>query len=109
MAQITQAMWSKDSFLKQLPHFTADVIKKCTENVNELVFDWCMHLIIADPAQNVESVFDVMDMEDEARNSLLGFTEVQMAVMIFTLCVHGYVFQLLFIVFLLMCFFVSLF
>ncbi|KAL5471241.1 hypothetical protein EMCRGX_G029336, partial [Ephydatia muelleri] len=57
---ITQAMWSKDSFLKQLPHFTAEVIKKCTE-------------------KSVESVFDVMDMEDDARNSLLGFTEAQMA------------------------------
>ena len=30
---VTQAMWSKDSFLKQLPHFTSDVIKKCTEKV----------------------------------------------------------------------------
>ncbi len=29
----TQAMWSKDSFLKQLPHFTSDVIKRCTEKV----------------------------------------------------------------------------
>lgn len=31
---MTQAMWSKDSFLKQLPHFTSDVIKKCTEKVS---------------------------------------------------------------------------
>ena len=34
---MTQAMWSKDSFLKQLPHFTSDVIKKCTEKVGSCV------------------------------------------------------------------------
>ncbi len=31
---LTQAMWSKDSFLKQLPHFTTDIIKRCTEKVS---------------------------------------------------------------------------
>ena len=31
---VTQAMWSRDSFLKQLPHFTSDVIKRCTEKVS---------------------------------------------------------------------------
>lgn len=56
---LTQAMWSKDSFLKQLPHFTADMIKRCTD-------------------KGVESVFDIMDMEDEARNSLLDLTPTQM-------------------------------
>jgi pre-mRNA-splicing helicase BRR2 len=30
---MTQAMWSKDSSLKQLPHFTSDLIKRCTEKV----------------------------------------------------------------------------
>ncbi len=56
---LTQAMWSKDSFLKQLPHFTADMIKRCTD-------------------KGVESVFDVMDMEDKARNALLELTPTQM-------------------------------
>ncbi len=32
---VTQAMWSKDSFLKQLPHFTSDIIKRCTDKVSE--------------------------------------------------------------------------
>lgn len=30
---VTQAMWSKDSYLKQLPHFTSDIIKRCTDKV----------------------------------------------------------------------------
>lgn len=30
---VTQAMWSKDSYLKQLPHFTVDIIKRCTDKV----------------------------------------------------------------------------
>lgn len=30
---ITQAMWAKDSYLKQLPHFTSDIIKRCTDKV----------------------------------------------------------------------------
>ncbi|XP_043940140.1 U5 small nuclear ribonucleoprotein 200 kDa helicase isoform X2 [Protopterus annectens] len=49
---VTQAMWSKDSYLKQLPHFTAEHIKRCTE-------------------KGVESVFDIMEMEDDDRNALL--------------------------------------
>jgi len=49
----TQAMWNKDSYLKQLPHFTNDIIEKCKQ-------------------KNIESIFDVMDMEDEDRNQLLS-------------------------------------
>lgn len=30
---VTQAMWSKDSYLKQLPHFNNDMIKRCSEKV----------------------------------------------------------------------------
>uniref|UniRef100_A0A4W6G0Y3 Activating signal cointegrator 1 complex subunit 3 n=1 Tax=Lates calcarifer TaxID=8187 RepID=A0A4W6G0Y3_LATCA len=30
---VTQAMWSKDSYLKQLPFFTSEHIKRCTEKV----------------------------------------------------------------------------
>lgn len=31
---VTQAMWSKDSYLKQLPHFDNEVIKRCTDKVS---------------------------------------------------------------------------
>uniref|UniRef100_A0A8D8QH49 U5 small nuclear ribonucleoprotein 200 kDa helicase n=3 Tax=Cacopsylla melanoneura TaxID=428564 RepID=A0A8D8QH49_9HEMI len=57
---ITQAMWSKDSYLKQLPHFNADIIKRSTE-------------------KKVETVFDIMELEDEDRLKLLQLTESQLA------------------------------
>jgi pre-mRNA-splicing helicase BRR2 len=30
---LTQAMWNKDSYLKQLPHFTNEIIQRCTDKV----------------------------------------------------------------------------
>ncbi|XP_055327556.1 U5 small nuclear ribonucleoprotein 200 kDa helicase-like [Paramacrobiotus metropolitanus] len=57
---VTQALWNKDSNLKQLPHFTAEVIQRCQ-------------------AKKIESILDVMDLEDEERNSLLQLTPAQMA------------------------------
>ncbi|KAF3851096.1 hypothetical protein F7725_012868 [Dissostichus mawsoni] len=40
---VTQAMWSKDSYLKQLPFFTSEHIKRCQD-------------------KGVESIFDIMEM-----------------------------------------------
>lgn len=57
---VTQAMWAKDSYLKQLPHFTPDIIKRCAD-------------------KNIETVFDIMELEDEARARLLQLSEQQMA------------------------------
>lgn len=57
---VTQAMWSKDSYLKQLPHFTTDVIKRCTD-------------------KGVETVFDIMELEDDDRSKLLQLSDAQMA------------------------------
>ncbi|KAK3540085.1 hypothetical protein QTP70_025649, partial [Hemibagrus guttatus] len=57
---VTQAMWSKDSYLKQLPHFTTEHIKRCTE-------------------KGVESIFDIMEMEDDDRINLLQLSDIQMA------------------------------
>lgn len=57
---VTQAMWNKDSYLKQLPHFTTEIVKRCIE-------------------KGVETVFDVMELEDEDRNKLLQLTDAQMA------------------------------
>lgn len=30
---ITQAMWNKESYLKQLPHFNNEIIQRCVEKV----------------------------------------------------------------------------
>uniref|UniRef100_A0A671XSJ2 U5 small nuclear ribonucleoprotein 200 kDa helicase n=1 Tax=Sparus aurata TaxID=8175 RepID=A0A671XSJ2_SPAAU len=35
---VTQAMWSKDSYLKQLPFFTSEHIKRCTDKVHQGFF-----------------------------------------------------------------------
>ncbi|KAI8147623.1 Sec63 domain-containing protein [Fennellomyces sp. T-0311] len=47
-----QAMWDRDSPLKQVPYFTSDVIKRCEK-------------------AEVESVFDIMELEDDVRNDVL--------------------------------------
>ncbi|KAL1138953.1 hypothetical protein AAG570_009015 [Ranatra chinensis] len=56
---LTQAMWSKDSYLKQLPHFSNDIIKRCQE-------------------KDVETVFDLMELDDEDRVKLLQLSDSQM-------------------------------
>ncbi len=57
---LTQAMWNKDSYLKQLPHFNSETIQRCKD-------------------KNVESVFDIMELEDEIRDKLLELNNDQMA------------------------------
>ncbi|KIY53142.1 putative RNA helicase [Fistulina hepatica ATCC 64428] len=61
-----QAMWETDSPLRQLPHFEPDVsgvlfpvIKRCKE-------------------AEIESVYDIMEMEDDKRNQVLQMTAAQM-------------------------------
>lgn len=54
-----QAMWDSDSPLKQIPGFTPEVIKRCN-------------------AEGVKSVYDVMELEDDQRNSLLQMDARQM-------------------------------
>ena len=57
---VTQAMRSKDNYIKQLSHFSKDLIDSCL-------------------AQGVESIFDIMELEDEDRNKLFNMTDIQMA------------------------------
>ncbi|KAL3318570.1 hypothetical protein Ciccas_002773 [Cichlidogyrus casuarinus] len=60
---ITQAVWHKDSYLRQIPHFSNELIAACGA---------------LDPP--VETVFDVMEMEDAARMDLLkSLTKPQLA------------------------------
>ncbi|XP_053622297.1 U5 small nuclear ribonucleoprotein 200 kDa helicase [Plodia interpunctella] len=57
---VTQAMWAKDSYLRQLPHFTPELVQRCAE-------------------KGVETVFDVMELEDNARAKLLQLSSNEMA------------------------------
>eukprot|EP00602_Paraphysomonas_sp_CaronLab_P009686 CAMPEP_0185022718 /NCGR_PEP_ID=MMETSP1103-20130426/5423_1 /TAXON_ID=36769 /ORGANISM="Paraphysomonas bandaiensis, Strain Caron Lab Isolate" /LENGTH=2181 /DNA_ID=CAMNT_0027554929 /DNA_START=20 /DNA_END=6565 /DNA_ORIENTATION=+ len=59
---IVQGQWDKDSVLLQVPHFTDEIIARCKQN---------------NPP--VESVFDVLDLEDEERNKLLQLTPEKMS------------------------------
>uniref|UniRef100_A0A915JEM5 Helicase ATP-binding domain-containing protein n=1 Tax=Romanomermis culicivorax TaxID=13658 RepID=A0A915JEM5_ROMCU len=60
LSQMTvQAMWNKDSYLKQLPHFTSEIVKRCSE-------------------KKIETIFDLMEMDDEDRNNLLQLSESEM-------------------------------
>lgn len=54
-----QALWDSDSVLRQLPHFSQETVERCK-------------------AKGVESVFDLMDMEDEERNKLLQMSEKEL-------------------------------
>ena len=40
---VTQAMWNKESVLKQIPHFSTEVIKRCKEKVLS-----CVHTHLVD-------------------------------------------------------------
>ncbi|RVE52029.1 hypothetical protein evm_003307 [Chilo suppressalis] len=57
---VTQAMWARDSYLRQLPHFTPELVQRCAD-------------------KGVETVFDVMELEDNARAKLLQLSATEMA------------------------------
>ena len=54
-----QAMWNSDSPLRQIPHFSSNVVARCKE-------------------AKISTVYDVMDLEDNERNDLLQMTTRQM-------------------------------
>ena len=59
---MVQGLWDKDSPLMQIPHFTADMVARCKSN---------------DPP--VETVFDILEVEDDTRNSLLQLEPEKMS------------------------------
>ncbi|CCL98051.1 uncharacterized protein FIBRA_00045 [Fibroporia radiculosa] len=54
-----QACWETDSPLKQIPHFEPDVVQRCKE-------------------AGIETVYDIMEMEDDKRNTVLQMDARQM-------------------------------
>lgn len=61
---IVQGLWNKDHALKQIPHFTDEIVQRCLAHKGE------------DP---VETVFDILTLEDDVRNNLLRLPEEKMA------------------------------
>lgn len=59
---VTQGMWERDSMLLQLPHFNKELAKKCKEN----------------PGKSIETVFDLVEMEDDERRELLQMSDSQL-------------------------------
>ncbi|XP_071692835.1 DExH-box ATP-dependent RNA helicase DExH12-like [Rutidosis leptorrhynchoides] len=59
---VTQGMWERDSVLLQLPHFNKEVAKRCIEN----------------PGRSIETVFDLVEMEDDERRDLLQMSDSQL-------------------------------
>jgi len=56
---LTQAVWNKDSYLRQIPHFSHELITQCR-------------------GKNVDSVFDIIEMENDERDELLKMSESEM-------------------------------
>ncbi|KAK0203464.1 putative RNA helicase [Desarmillaria ectypa] len=54
-----QAVWDRDSPLRQVPHFEPELIQRCKD-------------------AGIESVYDIMEMEDDKRTALLQMTQAQM-------------------------------
>jgi len=61
---VVQALWNKDSVLLQIPHFTKEIVARCEAHQGE---------------ETVDSVFDILNLEDDVRNSLLQLPEDKMA------------------------------
>uniref|UniRef100_A0A0N5ASB3 U5 small nuclear ribonucleoprotein 200 kDa helicase n=1 Tax=Syphacia muris TaxID=451379 RepID=A0A0N5ASB3_9BILA len=56
---LTQAMYTSESYMKQLPHCTPALLERCKE-------------------KNVTSVFDLLDLEDDVRGDLLQMSPAEM-------------------------------
>ena len=61
---VVQGLWNKDHVLKQIPHFTDEIIKRCDAYQGE---------------EPIESVFDILTLEDDVRNDLLRLPDEKMA------------------------------
>jgi pre-mRNA-splicing helicase BRR2 len=61
---VVQGMWNKDHVLKQIPHFSGEILKRCKEH---------------DGDEAIESVFDILTLDDRVRNQLLQLPDDKMA------------------------------
>jgi len=61
---VVQGLWNKDHVLKQIPHFDDAIVDRCTSYKG------------GDP---VDSVFDILTLDDDVRNDLLRLPDEKMA------------------------------
>lgn len=61
---VVQGLWNKDHILKQIPHFSDKIIKRCQDH---------------DGDEPIETVFDILTLDDEVRNQLLQLSDADMA------------------------------
>jgi len=61
---IVQGLWNKDNVLKQIPHFSDDVVRRCQEYKGD---------------EPIDSVLDILTLDDDVRNQLLQLPDEKMA------------------------------
>jgi pre-mRNA-splicing helicase BRR2 len=61
---IIQGLWNKDNVLMQIPNFTDEIVKRCSNYKGE---------------EPIESVLDILELEDDVRNDLLRLNDERMA------------------------------
>ena len=61
---VVQGLWNKDNVLMQIPHFTKEIVGRCEAYEGE---------------EPIESVFDILTLDDDVRNDLLRLPDEKMA------------------------------
>jgi pre-mRNA-splicing helicase BRR2 len=61
---VVQGLWNRDNVLLQIPHFSKEIIDRCAAYEGE---------------DAIESVFDILSLDDEVRNDLLRLPDEKMA------------------------------
>jgi pre-mRNA-splicing helicase BRR2 len=61
---VVQGLWNKDNVLLQIPHFTKEIVDRCMAYQGE---------------DQIESVFDILSLDDDVRNDLLRLPDEKMA------------------------------
>ena len=61
---VVQGLWNKDNVLKQIPHFSDEIIQRCVN---------------FDGEEPIESVFDILSLDDDIRKNLLQLPDEKMA------------------------------
>ena len=61
---VVQGLWNKDNVLLQIPHFTKEIVDRCVAYKGE---------------EQIESVFDILTLDDDVRNDLLRLPDEKMA------------------------------